>query len=315
MCRFLTSVILVILLEELLTMTSKLGAADTNCVSCGIAELDDVKLKECDGCDLVRYCSDNCQEDHRSQHEEKCKERAAELRDEILFKQPESTHMGDCPICCLPLPIEDEKVVSYPCCSKFICKGCTFAEASRQRGQNRQHFSCPFCRQSTSEPANTKLMKRVAANDPAALWQMGLSHADREEFDKAFHYYTRAAELGDVEAHYHLSTMYKRGQYVERDEKKEWYHLEEAAIRGHAYARHNLGCHEERNGEMGRAVKHWIINANLGDDWSIQTLKNCYKDGLVSKEEFAAALRGHHAAVKAMKSPQREAAEKAGFYS
>jgi len=32
-----------------------------------------------------------------------------ELRDEILFRQPESTHDGDCPICFLPLPVDGKK--------------------------------------------------------------------------------------------------------------------------------------------------------------------------------------------------------------
>ncbi len=71
------------------------------CASCGIAEIDDIKLKQCDSCDLVRYCSLDCQREHKAQHEDVCKKRAAELRDKLLFKQPESTHLGDCPICCL----------------------------------------------------------------------------------------------------------------------------------------------------------------------------------------------------------------------
>ena len=79
------------------------------CASCGIAEVDDVKLKPCDGCDLVNYCSDTCQQDHKSLHEILCKERAAELRDEILFRQPESTHLGDCPICFLPITVDGNK--------------------------------------------------------------------------------------------------------------------------------------------------------------------------------------------------------------
>jgi hypothetical protein len=45
------------------------------CASCGIAEIDDIKLKDCDECDLVKYCSDKCKEDHRPQHEEACMER------------------------------------------------------------------------------------------------------------------------------------------------------------------------------------------------------------------------------------------------
>jgi len=65
---------------------------------------------------------------------------------------------------------------------------------------------------------------------------------------------------------------------------------------------------EGRNGRIDRAVKHWIIAANLGHDGSIRELKNCYMNGYVSKEDFATALRAHQAAVDATKSPQRDAA-------
>ena len=90
------------------TKNNPVAATGKNCASCGIAEVDVVKLKECDGCDLVSYCGDACQELHRPEHAGKCKKRAAELRDELLFKQPESSHMGDCPICCLPLSLNKE---------------------------------------------------------------------------------------------------------------------------------------------------------------------------------------------------------------
>ena len=87
-------------------------AIDNCCASCGTAEVDEIKLKNCDDCDLVRYCSDECKEDHRPDHEAKCKERAAEIRDEKLFKQPERGFLGDCPICCLPLSfnLKEQKV-------------------------------------------------------------------------------------------------------------------------------------------------------------------------------------------------------------
>jgi TPR repeat protein len=64
------------------------------------------------------------------------------------------------------------------------------------------------------------------------------------------------------------------------------------------------------NGNIERAVKHWIIAANMGHEKAIQRLKKCYADGEVSKEDFAAALRAHHAAVEATKSPQREVGDK-----
>ncbi len=92
---------------------SEVKEADTSITSyasCGIVEVDDIKLKESADCDLVRYCCDACQQNHKSEHEEACKIRAAELRDELLFKQPESTYPGDCPICFLPLPLATNEI-------------------------------------------------------------------------------------------------------------------------------------------------------------------------------------------------------------
>ena len=291
---------------------SETEAADNCCASCGIAEVDDIKLKDCDGCDLVRYCSNECKANHRQDHEAKCKERAAELRDELLFRQPESTHLGDCPICCLPLSLSPKKTNMMACCSKVVCIGCSHANKLRQERDNVQRCSCLFCRHPlprSQEEADRNLMKRVGANDPVALTQMGKARSKEGDYDSAFKYFTKAAKVGDAEAHFNLSGMYMKGEGVEKDYTKEIYHLEEAAIRGHAYARHHLGLYDGRSGRIERAAKHFTIAAKLGYDDSIQTLKKYYKDGVVSKEDFAAALRAHHAAVKAMKSPQREVAE------
>ena len=294
-------------------MSGKDGAQQMCCASCGIAEVDDVKLKECDGCDLVRYCSDACQELHRPEHAGKCRKRAAELRDEILFRQPEGSHLGDCPLCCVPLPLDAERSSMSTCCSKQICRGCllTFTLQGIGMGANVQPKPCPFCRRPITQDedeSNTELMKRIEAKDPVALQHVGTKHFLAGDYDVAFNLLTTAAELGDAEAHFNLSIMYKKGQGgVETDEKKRVFHLEEAAIAGHPVARHNLGCHEGRNGRVERAVKHWIIATNLGDDESMKRLKEYYKDGHVSKEDFAAALRAHHAAIAATKSPQREA--------
>jgi hypothetical protein len=291
------------------------GAADDMicCASCGIAEVDDIKLKECDAaCKLVRYCSDACEKDHRPQHEQDCKERVAELRDELLFKQPESSHEGDCPICLLPLPIDPRKYGIQECCSKVLCDGCDYTNQLREAKQSLER-KCPFCRApvpATQKGVDSQNMKRVEANDPVAMRLWGWMNHFNGDYTTAFEYWTKAAELEDAVAHYQLSGMYSDGRGVEKDEKKAIYHLEQAAIAGHPAARHNLGCHEGINGRFERAVKHWIIAANLGYDGSIRALKMCYADGDVNKEEFAAALRAHHAAVEAMKSPQREAAER-----
>jgi len=173
---------------------------------------------------------------------------------------------------------------------------------------------CPFCRHpapKSDEEVDRNRMKRVEANDPVALREEGTRRYNEGEYKITFEYLTKAAELGDVDVHHALSVMYHLGEGVEKDEKKKLYHLEVAAIGGHPKVRHNLGAVEYENGRHERAVKHWIIAANLGHDNSLNALKGGYKKGYVSKEDFAAALRGHQAAVDATKSPQREAAEAA----
>eukprot|EP00984_Skeletonema_dohrnii_P030933 scaffold22816_cov78-Skeletonema_dohrnii-CCMP3373.AAC.1 len=165
------------------------SAADMMCCACcGTAEGDDIKLKKCNGCYLVKYCSLKCQKEHRPQHKRACKKRAAELRDEILFKQPESTHWGDCPICCLPLSLDKHKSLMSPCCSKRICHGCVHANQMREV-EMRLKKSCPFCRHplpKSQEQAKMIIMKRVATIDPVALCQMGSIHLNDGDHDTAF---------------------------------------------------------------------------------------------------------------------------------
>ncbi len=291
--------------------------ADTSssccCASCGIAQVDDVKLKECTACDLVRYCSDACQKVHRKQHILACEQRAAELRDELLFKQPEGNHLGDCPICMLPLPLEQSKSSIMPCCSKSVCNGCTITYYTQKfDASSSSNPSCPFCREPTpitEKAIEKRRMKRIEANDPMALLAEGFRQFTGKNYTRAFEYYTRAAQLGDVDAHYRLADLYENGKGAEKDEGKHIYHLEEAAIRGHPDARSNLACAEWRHGNIERGVKHWIIAAAQGNDGSIKVLMDVFKAGSISKEDLVAALRAHQAAVDATKSLQREVAE------
>jgi len=284
----------------------------SSCASCGIAENDDIKLKNCTACYLVRYCSIKCQKEHRSKHKKACKKRAAELRDELLFKQPDGSCLGDCPICLIPHPFEPEKTVMTGCCSKQICRGCYYANQKREREARLEH-TCPFCREptpATDEGADRQRRKRIAeANDPAALREVGRTRFDAGDYKGAFEYWTKAAVLGDVLSHFQLSCSYRYGHGVEKDEKRAVYHLEQAAIGGHPQARNIVGHIELENGRYERAIKHLTIAATLGDDQSLEALKEL--TCLVSKEDLAATLRAHQAAVDATKSPHREAAEAA----
>ena len=285
------------------------------CASCGKAEGDGVQLRTCTACKSVRYCGVTCQKNHRPKHKKACKKRAAELRDEILFQQPESSHEGDCPICLLPIPINEDTSLYHPCCSKVVCNGCLYATYKRSVEQGLE-TTCPFCRDviQKSDPEQ-QLMKRVQANDPVAIREMGMGRYRERNYTEAFQLLTKAAELGDTNAHYQLSIMYEDGEGVEKDEKKCVYHAEEASIGGHPASRLILADYEIRKADRidrmlnDRAKKHLIIGANFGNDGSIRMLEKFYSHGLLSKEDFEAAVCAHKAAVDATRSPQRDKAD------
>jgi tetratricopeptide (TPR) repeat protein len=292
------------------TENETVADADEVCSSCGIAEVDDVKLQNC-ACGLVKYCSVACQKNHGKQHGEECKKRSAELRGIKLFTQPDESHLGECPICCLPLPIDNKKYIMATCCSKRICKGCDYANQKREYEAGLQH-RCSYCREpvpKSKENVKKNRMKRFKKNCPVALGQMGFKLSNEGDYETAFKYYAKAAESGDANAHYNLSILYGGGQGVEMDKIKELYHLEEAAIAGHPEARYNLGCEEYHNCRYERAKKHFIIAANLGLENSLKCVKGLYADGHASKEEYTAALRTYQAAVEATKSTERDVAE------
>jgi TPR repeat protein len=165
----------------------------------------------------------------------------------------------------------------------------------------------------TDEEIDQNYMERAKANDPRALFNMGSKCNAEGDYEGAIEYWTKAAALGEMDAHYNLSLMYHEGYgEIEKDEKKDMHHMEEAAIGGHPQARFNLGCTEYENGMHERAAKHFIIAANLGFDRALEALKDGFAKGLVGKDDYAAALRGHQTAVDATKSEQREEAYEFG---
>jgi tetratricopeptide (TPR) repeat protein len=249
------------------------GTKDEVCACCGIAAVDDVQLKSCDGgCDLVKYCGDGCQVNHREQREEECKQRKAELHDKDLFEQPDCSYMGECPLCFLPMSLDVTKLTLNTCCCKIICKGCDYANKKREREGGLEH-RCAFCREQLPEAVeefHKRIMKRIKKNDPVAMIEMGKRHYHEGDYGKALECLTKAAELGDVAAHSCLGDLYYQGEGVEKDMTKALPHLEKAAIGGHPDARSLLADYEVINGRLKRAAKHLIINANLGCNTSLK---------------------------------------------
>ena len=90
--------------------------------------------------------------------------KAAELRDEILFRQPDCcSHEGDCPICCLPLP-------HHPKLSSM-------------------KFCCTFCRSpiaATDEQEVKYRMKRIEVNCQVAISNEGLMRYHGGKYEEEF---------------------------------------------------------------------------------------------------------------------------------
>jgi tetratricopeptide (TPR) repeat protein len=293
-------------------MVSAEEADESVCANCGIAGVDNIKLEECDKCDLVKYCSAKCRVIHREQHQEGCKKRADELHEKRLFTQPDGTHEGECPICFLPLPLGTEKSTFMSCCGQTICMGCFHANILSNVHDRLKASMCAFCRTSALdvEECDKRAQERIEANDPPSLCFMGAEGYRAGDFDKALKYLIKAAELGYADAHLKLCKMYMYGEGIEKDEEKAIYHCEKAAIGGHPIARHTLALCEDYNGNMEKAVKHFIIAANLGYDESMKALLPFYKKGYITKEDYGATLRTHQDAIDATKSSQREVAER-----
>ncbi|EJK70646.1 hypothetical protein THAOC_07976 [Thalassiosira oceanica] len=215
----------------------------------------------------------------------------------------------DCPICQLPLPLDGRQSKFRVCCMTLVCDGCILA--ARKRGMN----DCPFCRAPRPKPSQTVSMieKRVDAGDPVAIYHLGKHYADgsygvTKDVTRAVELYERASELGSKGAHLNLGCLYLVGADVEKDTAKAIRHLEAAAVKGVVTARHNLGVVENNAGNYDLALQHYMIAAKMGDQDSLHNIKSMFMNGLVTKADYAEALRGQYSAAEEMRSPDRDEA-------
>ena len=297
----------------------KLSSTTTNitcCASCGKEEGEDINLKACVACKLVKYCNRGCQTAHRPQHKKACKKRAAELHDEALFKDPLPPE--ECPICCLPLSgIKD--TLFKTCCGKIICDGCELAVTIKdyERGKKKEDIGmCPFCRTpaplSNEEEAERikKLMEKGIANayDLLAADYTEGNNGLQRDMAKANELYLKAGELGYAAAYNNLGYSYYSGRGVDVDKKKAKYYYELAAMGGDADARYRLGSIEGQAGNEQRAFKHMVVAAKSGHEYSLAKVKDGFAVGIVTKDEYAQALRAYHERQVEAKSEARDKA-------
>jgi len=197
----------------------------------------------------------------------------------------------------------------------MICSGCIHAPVYDNEG-NKMEQTCPFCRTPTSssgEETVERLKKRVEVGDANAINSIGSyydvgSHGLPLDHTKALEFYHRAGELGNAVSYYNIGRAYGTGDGVKMDTKKATHYYELAAMGGCAHARYNLGCDEANEGNMDRAVKHWMISVSSGDPDSLENIRRMFLNGYATKDDYANALRSHQAYLDAIKSDQRDEA-------
>ena len=286
----------------------------SKCAACG-REDGDGGLKLCAACNLVKYCCASCQRKHRPAHEEDCKVRAAELREEALFQTPPPP--DDCPVCFLPHSVEFVQgfhTQHYKtCCGKTVCYGCQFTMA--QMSSSREKHVCAFCREPCVQTAKEDIERgkeRMALGDADALdWMADMYQAGvgvPRNHEKAVELRRRAVKLGSAEALFSLGNCYQEGEGVSMDKEKERHYLELAAMKGHTSARHNLGCYEITEGDLNKAMRHFVIAARSGHKGSLSAVCEGFRSRDVTKQDFEETLRAFQQSANESKSKQRDEA-------
>ena len=291
------------------------------CANCGKEGNSNEISNMCNKCKQVKYCNAACKKKQRHKHKKDCEEhvrlaaqRAAELHDEELFKQPPLKN-EDCPICFQRMPSLNTGYRYYSCCGKVICGGCVYAPVYDDQG-NTMNEACPFCRTPPpilEEEDIERIKKRMEVGDARAIYNIGIYYRDgRHRFPqdhaKALKLWNRAAELGCSEPYCNIAGVYEKGRSMEVDKEKAKRYFELGAIGGDEMARHNLGIIELRAGKCDRALKHFMIAVRNGYTRSMEVMRKLYSHGNVTKEDYTEALRLYQEYLGEIKSDQRDKA-------
>ena len=246
----------------------------------------------------------------------------------------------DCPICLLPLPHEPSCTNYCINCGKTVCKGCVFGtvEAHMSDGGDAEKAmekaaSCPYCRSDTTscddKNALKALMKRANAGNDEAMYLIGSYYFKGKMGlcqDKAegLKWYRRAVEAGSGKAARNIGTLkpdagsgnaayflgdcYWQGDGVEQDHDKAFEYFQTAAELGHVYAFLVTGTMLMQRGEIEEGMLNYRKAAisGMSGDSLFNALRNGFRDGIITKDEYAFTLREHQKACNEMKSDGRE---------
>lgn len=157
--------------------------------------------------------------------------------------------------------------------------------------------------------------KTDGAGDVHAIYEYGCIFYGKgelglpQDMDKAFEFWQRAADLGHAGASYNIGYNYFNGLFgLKKDIEKAKKYWVQSAIGGNMFARHNLANFEGRAGNTEKAVKHYLIAVSFGDEISLSKIKEMFRYGTVTKDDYTKALRTYQAFLDEIRSEQRDQA-------
>ncbi|HBV41378.1 MAG TPA: hypothetical protein DEB43_01870 [Desulfovibrio sp.] len=177
-------------------------------------------------------------------------------------------------------------------------------EKSRQGDENAAILLARSYFYDTGEQKNIdkafKLLEDLAGKkNTRAMLELGrMYEADspRQNVMRSANYYKQAAELGNIDAKYHLGLLYYKGRFGQGDEALKYaiYAFREAAAKDHAPSMYELATmYETGTGfskDMGQAVQLYRKSAHLGYAPAQLQVGLLYENGiLVPKNETIAA--------------------------
>lgn len=234
----------------------------------------------------------------------------------------------DCPICLLPLPLDETldraETCYWSCCGTTICNGCILDQIKVDIKHGLSSSSicrrCPFCRKDDSQydednPAEVleREMKLANAGRHRSLWRVGGFYFDgvqglKQDKVVGIKWMRRAAEAGSSGAANALGMFCLKGDGMSQDigAALEWY--QKAAELGRVQAFGMIGLLLKQMGVMDEAILNFRKAAICGvsDNIIFDELRDDFRKGYITKDEYAFTLRENQRTANEMKSESRD---------
>ena len=254
-----------------------------------------------------------------------------------------------CPLCKVTLPLKQSQKTFLLCCGTEICRACNASayaagiptkrentnssdddddeineieeiEVEGDETKDQMTMCCVLC--NAEAPAGVEnilnlLQRRIEEDqDPNAMHVLSGLYWDENGVEnnpkKALELCTRAADADHAEACHELALIYCEGKYgVPQDLNKGKMLLFRAARLGSAVSLNALGGLMIQEGNVQLGTSYWLLGASNGEEYALHNVKKAFEGKVISKEDYASALRSYQTAHGETRSPKRDEMEKA----